>query len=245
LILALVGWSLLLSGCSPESVDLPPVGPTQSPLVLPTATSLPTLPLTATATLSSTKTPAPTNTPTPRVVDMSRAVLQLEDLPKGFLVLDEATQAQLGITPDLLAQFFENTFHKSRPAATFAFHNADKQPFEVIIGAVFYPLETQEQVEFDRVVGDSEGLIRNFSQGFEGKTQALANSSKVGDASAAWTFLSSSGQASLKGEMLVFRHANAAGLLMTLFVADKQPLAPIVQIAPLFNKRIQASLGEN
>ena len=235
----------LLTGCQPANTPtLPaatitlvytltptPIQPTATPVASPTATPLPS------------EMPTPTSTPTLRPVDMSQAILRLEDLPDGFEVLDDASMTQLGLKPDLLAKVFEGTFHQSTPVTSFAFHNARDKPFEIVVGTVFYPLTSAEQNQFDRILADPNAVMNNFTQGFTGAAQLNPDLGKVGNKSVGWWFTSASGQSTLKGEMVEFRRADAAGLMMTLGLVDKTPPAPIQTLAPLLDQRILMGLG--
>ncbi len=233
----------LLAACQPASTRTDPA--VTVPVVFTLTPNQPATPTPTSPTPSPlpSDTPTPTITPSPRPVDMSQAVLRLEDLPDGFEVLDDASMTQLGLKPDLLAQLFEGTFHEAKPVTSFAFHNTKGKTFEIVIGTVFYPLTSVEQTRLDRILADPNAVMNNFTQGFNGQAQLNPNLSKVGDRSVGWWFTSASGQTTLKGEMVEFRRADAAGLMMTLGLADQTPPAPIQTLASLFDQRILKGLG--
>jgi hypothetical protein len=206
--------------------------PPTATLVPPTATPIPPTP-----------SPAPTFTPTARPVDMSKAKLLLTDFPAGFQELDAAAQARLGMSAESLSKPFEGIFRQASPVTTFAFANPEPKSFEVVIGLVFYPLTPPEQAAFDHMLADPTATMRDFSQGFGGQAQLVAELGTFGDASIGWTFTTTSGQSKFKGEMVLLRRAGAVGLLLTMFQADQKPPAPASLLAPLLDKRIQQGLG--
>jgi hypothetical protein len=233
---------LLLAGCAPAQTE-------QAPVIV--STPQPTAGMTATLVPSATITPLPlptatatlTPTVTPRPVNMELAALRLGDFPAGFEVLDEASQAQLGIKPELLAQLFEGVFHQAAPVTSFAFHNTNAKPFEIVLGVVFYPLTAVEKDQLDRILANPDAMIKDFSHDFNGKSQLNPELNKFGNKSTGWSFTSTSGQSTLKGDMLVLRRENAAGLVMTLGVAGQPSPAAIENLAPLFDQRLRTGLG--
>ncbi|MDO8971563.1 MAG: hypothetical protein Q7U74_12790 [Saprospiraceae bacterium] len=176
-------------------------------------------------------------------VDMSKAVLKIEDFPVGFQVLDANAQRQLGMLPETLSQPFEGIFRQASPVTSFAFANPEAKLFEVVIGLVFYPLTHQEQAAFDSMLENPNPTIKNFSQGFGGQAQLLAEMGKFGNASIGWTFTSTGGQTQFKGEMVMFRRENAVGLLLIMFLADQKPPAASSMLAPILDERIRMGLG--
>jgi len=222
--------------------------PTPTVAIYPaTASVAPTASLSPTASLPPTPIPTLrptlTYTPKPRKVDMGLAGLRLEDFPPGFEVLDEANQARLGLTPELLFHLFEGTFRQASPVNRFAFHTSEGGPFEVVIGVVFYPLMKPEQVELDHILADPESAMLNFSQGFGGQAQLAPEFSQVANAAVGWTFRSENGQARLQGEMVIFRRGEAAAIMMALYQADQKPPAGLATLAPRLDQRVNQGLG--
>ncbi len=82
-----------------------------------------------------------------------------------------------------------------------------------------------------------------FSQGFGGQAQLAPEISQVGDASAGWTFNRESGQAKLKGEMIIFRRGETAAIMMALYQTDQKPPASLTVLAPRFDQRVNQGLG--
>jgi hypothetical protein len=233
---------MLLAGCLPTSVRSEQPTPVLSVVAANTPMPLTPTPLPSPSPLPS-ATPTVTPTATPGVVDLSLATLRIEDLPDGFEVLDDASQSQLGLKPDLLAQMFEGTFHQAKPVSSFAFHNAKTNTFEIVIGVVFYPLTDVEQAQLDKILAVPDTVMNNFSQGFNGKAQLIVGLRLVGNKSVGWAFTNTSGQTTLQGEMMMFRRENAAALMMTLSVAGQKPGASIATMAPLLDQRIKTGLG--
>lgn len=156
--------------------------------------------------------------------------------------MDESSKEEMGLTTDALARSFEGIFRQAKPISSFAFLNPDPQKYEIVTGIVFYPLNASEVEAFDHMLDDSAATMLRFSQSFGGQAQPYPQMIKAGDRSLAWTFSSTSGQLTFKGEMIVLRQTDAVALLMTLNLADQKPALTVANLAPSFADYLKQAL---
>lgn len=222
----------------PTAIQALPTLAAQPTFVLPSAlpastpTPIPTLP------------PAlPTATRTP-AVNLSGAVLKLADLPAGFQELDAATQAQIGLTQENLAQSFQGAFRQAKSTSMSAFISPALQSFEVIVSLVFYPLTPVEISSFDLELSDPAKALTTFGQGFGSKTEPLAGTDKFGNASIGMTFTTSSGALVLRGDTVLVRRENAVAVILTLYRDGSKPPVPVATLCPILDGRVKTGLGK-
>lgn len=243
---AALAWTLMSCGL-PYLEE--PLFPTLSALTV-SATETPAIILPSpsfTAVLENpTATNPPTAIPSPTAVkvDLTHASLRLEELPKGFQVLDQESQAQAGLSPDAIAQSFKGIFQQAQPIHSFAYVTTDLKNFEIVVGLVFYPIITAEQASFDQMLTDPNGAIKNFAMSFGGEVKSLANLATLGDSRAGWGFTSSSGQPPLNGEMVIIRRETVVTLLLTMFPSDQKPLAAVGNLAQTLDANVKKGLGK-
>ncbi len=181
LVMALFAWTLASCGTSyPTEVVLPtqPVlievttqVPTRTPtVVLPVPTSAPTRAL-PTATVTSTLEPRPTAVE----VDLKQATLRLEELPAGFEILDEKSQAQAGLSADTVGQLFAGIFRQAQPVHSFSYVTSDPKKFEIVVGLVLSPVVAADQAAFDQMLADPNGVMKNFAKNFGSEAKLIPN----------------------------------------------------------------------
>lgn len=250
LFVAALAW--LLVSCGFSSIPDPPF-PTRSILVESA---------TETLTLDPTKTPpTPSLSPTlakpiftitappvPSItqvkVDLDKATLHLEELPKGFQVLDEKSQAQAGLAPNALTQSFAGIFRQAQPIHSFAYVTSDPKNFEIVVGLVFSPILAAEQASFDQILTDPNGAIKNFAKSFGSDVNVLPNLPNLGDSRTGWGFTSTSGQPQLKGEMVITRRETVICLLVSMFPADQKPTVKITDLAQILDANVNKAFGK-
>jgi hypothetical protein len=235
----------LLAGCglpmpAPTQLAEAPVLPPQPTLTSPVAPSpTPSLPPPTSAPTPTSLPPTPTAVATPSSDDIAKAALKVEDFPKGFQTLDAAARTQLNLTPEALGRAFEGTFRQAKPVLSFGYFNPDAKAFEVVVGVVFYPLTPAELDAFDHMLSDPNGAMKNFAQSFGGQVQPLESMPQVGNVVNGWSFISTSGTASLKGEMVFMRRETAVTMLLALYLADQKPAVVLAALAPLVDLRLK------
>lgn len=243
IVVALVAMSCDLPFELGEQQAAPTVLAPQPPVSLPTS-ALPTALPTVAPTIAPTK-PQATSTPTqPPVVNLTGINLKLTDLPAGFQELDAASQAQIGLTQENLAQSFQSVFRQAKVSSMTAFINPNITSFEVIVGLVFHPLTTLEQSAFDLEVSDPAKAIATFGQGFGNKTEPLAGADKFGNASLGMTFTTTSGALVLRGDIVIVRRESAAIVLLTMVREGSKPPVSVLTLTPIVDARVKTAFGK-
>jgi len=198
-------------------------------------------------TAVATNAPAPTEVPTavptqePSGVtgDLGSVILKESDFPDGFVQLTDQELEDMGMTADSLASSFEGTFSNAEPENFTAFLNSDPESFEIVLSMLFYPISRVEQASFDLELADPETAAENFASGLGSDSEILAGSDSFGDSSIGFTFVEdSSGDAGLRGDMVIVRRGDAVILTMAMYLDGSTPSADILDVTSILDNRL-------
>ncbi len=199
----------------------------------PSPTALP-----PTLAFSNPTTPLPTLTETPKPVDLSRVVIGLSDLPKGFTELDSASQKQIGVTQDTVAGLFKGSFSRARPVNFFSFLNANPDTYQFVLGTLFTPLTDNETLAFDRLLDDPAKAMQSFTAGMGGKADLLQGANGMGEKSIGFTFTTELDTMTLRGDMVLVRRKEVVFLVLSMYQDGTQPLIQAIAVAQLLDQRL-------
>lgn len=189
---------------------------------------------TATSTLipTTTRTPTitPTITPTPEP-DLSEAVLTLDDLPPGYIVLP---LDELGISMDDLGgdDFdFESAF---------AF--LETTNFEIVMGFTTLLLNALEQAGFDFVLNYPEILLESMATGMGAtgisKREELVGLDDIGDNSVGLRMVVDMEGIPMRMDMVAFRRDVAGAVVLVFYVEGSLPVTSVGDVARKLDARI-------
>jgi predicted small secreted protein len=223
----------------------PTATPTKVPTAVPTATptKVPTAPPTMQPTAVPTSPASPIGTPTGAAtggLDLSGAVLTLQDLPAGFVTVPSSL---LGLENLSIPEAGGVVV----PEHVFAF--LDQTQFRVVAGFV-QELPNQEAIlAFDQAITPTMQLfLQGLSSGLGMQTevnyqlQEMTGLEGIGNAAAGATTTIESQQASLQVDVIVFRREQVEAVLMVLYPQGLgQGLSP-TGLAETLDQRIEAVL---
>lgn len=220
---------------------------TAVPTPTPTATSTPPPP-TPTFTPRPTATPHPTFTPTPAptpLPDLSSAVLNLQDLPRGFEVLPSEEWPPLSITAS--AFLSETVSASGRLYNLTGFRYPGTRTPEIVLFYLLFPLSPAEQERLDARLADSPSALRMALESLGGaQATALEILSGMGDLGNASAGIAARG--TLEGqawrlEVAMVRRGAAFEYVLVAYPEGKKPPIGLHDVAELLDRRVKAALG--
>jgi len=200
-------------------------------------TEVPTTPpptLTATPTNTPTVTPTPLITPTVTPLgrlDLSEAVLSLEDLPSGFQAI---SLAEFGLTKEDLSG--EGFIVES----VFSFMGTE--PFELVVGFTTLLPTHLEQAGFDVALDQPEFMMESFISGLGAtdilEQKELADLNDIGDASAGMTVLADMQGIPMRMDMAIFRRDSVGAFVLVMYLDSDVPALTVDEASNLLDDRI-------
>ncbi len=180
----------------------------------------------------------PTLAPTSEPVDLTNVVISSGDLPKGFSVLDSASQKQIGVTQETVAGLFQGTFSQAKSINYFSFLNANPDTYQFVLGTLFTPLTASEISGFDNLLDDPAKAMQSFTSGMGGQANILQGSNGLGEKSIGFTFTSDVDVMTLRGDMVLVRRKDVVFLVLSMYQDGTQPLTQALSIAQLLDQRL-------
>ena len=220
--------------------------PTPVPTDTATPTHTPTTMPTPANTATPTRTPRPTATPTQRPsatptsvptaasepsVDLSEAVLTLEDVPAGFEVM---SPDEVGLSKGTVIQ------GDSKIESSFSFVSA--QPFEFVLGFTILLPSKLQQAGFDAGLQQSEFMMESLVSGM-GATEILekkelAGLADIADASAGFTILTNIKGLNMRVDMAIFRREAAGAYICVLYMDGETPALSVDEAARSLDAKV-------
>lgn len=201
----------------------------------PTSTLTPT----STPTTTATPTDTPTITPTPGP-DLSKAVLTLDDLPKGF---EDASEEFNAIAPGFETDAFPYQYLDS-----FVF--MDDCQCEFIVGITFHLPWRSQQMEFDqfsagfaRIMIDSAGLFGGESE--VQRSKDLVGLEDIGDAVTGATTTVGSIGGKTRMDIVVFRRGIVGAWIIVYYPEGEIPVVSVDELARRLDARIIDVVGSS
>lgn len=176
--------------------------------------------------------------PAPTVeIDLSSAVLTLDDLPAGFQTLDEADLNSMGFSKESILKGFTDILSKATAQNFVAFLNPTQT--QIIVSSVIYPLTFLEEKSFDILLSSPDKLSSLIPDSAGAKNlQAIQGLENIGDKAGGFSFTTSTDQVLWMSDILLVRRNAAIALTYTLSPAGVQPSISVIQLATLLDTKI-------
>jgi len=175
--------------------------------------------------------------------DLSKAVINLEDLPAEFAPLEGK---QLSTLEGLL-KTFESSLSKTTEATlqnVKGYTVSDPKNFQLIITGLIAPLSSEDQAAVDRELSDTEGMNRTMQSGAGGgEISKLGGSDNFGDLSIGVTMTAGSGSMKLRVDYIVIRRQTVLEEVAVMYLDGKQPSISAVKVARILDDRVAAVVG--
>ncbi len=219
---------------------------TAVPMPTPSATPTPPPP-TPTFTPWPTATPRPTHTPTPAptpLPDLSGAVINLQDLPKGFEVLAEE-HPSLSITA---TAFLSGTVSSSgRLYNLTGFRYPGTRTPEIILSYLLFPLRPAEQRELDARLAQSPSALRMALESLGGAQvtalEVLSGMDDLGNVSVGVAARGTLEGQNWRIEVAMVRREAAFAYVLIAYPEGKKPPIGLRKVAEVLDDRVKAALG--
>ena len=201
------------------------------------ATQTPTITLTSTLTPSPTSTPTltPTQTPTPPP-DISGARILLEDLPAGF---EELTPEEFGMNVSDLSN------DEFQPEDIFIYLNS--RNFQLVLGFNILLTDRLDRIGFDTFLNTPEMMAESFLSGMGSEDvrnqKVLEGMDEIGDERIAMGMETDVEGIAMTMNILMLRRDIVGGMIVTMYLAGKDPSISIKDLGLLFDKNIQNTLA--
>ena len=180
--------------------------------------------------------PAPTAT---AQLDLSGAVLNLQDFPAGF---EMVPPAELGFAPGTPIG------GTGTVQSSFAF--ASTLPFQVVFGfTLLIPDTTIERIGFDAALREPRFLLDSLAAGLgqEGATivevDELPGTADIGEISSGLTLTFEQAGLAFRMDMTVFRRGSVAGWTASMYLADSSSAVAVGDLAAIFDRRVSEALS--
>jgi len=189
-------------------------------------------------TIAPTSSNPPTQEPTPTPIqelDISSAVLTLEDLPPGF---EEFSPQDLGMS---LEDFSDEAF---QPAEVFIFINP--QNFQMVFGFNFLLTKKIDRVAFDTGVSNPETTIPAIVSGMGSENiqdeQLLEGLEDIGEKQIGMTMVSNTEGMSTQVDVMMFRRDVVGAMLMSMIMEGGTPNITIHELGLKLDQNIKETL---
>lgn len=170
-------------------------------------------------------------TPTPKL-DLSSAVLRLEDLPPGFEEFD----------PDELGTFADDfSDGELQPEEVFFFMNS--QDFQMIFGFNFLLAKSFDRAAFDMGISQPEMTLPAFINGMGSENvqdeKILAGFEDVGEKQIGMTMVANMEGVPFQVDVLMFRRDIVGAMVMTMVLEGESPNITLHEIGLILDQHIQ------
>jgi hypothetical protein len=175
--------------------------------------------------------------------DLSKAIINLNDLPAGFAPLEGK---QLSSMEGLLKSF-QSSLSKTSNATlqnVAGYIVSDPQNLQFILTGLIAPLSPADQAAVDRELSNTDGLNEAFQSSLgTGEISELAGSRNFGDLSFGVTMTVPSGSVKLRMDYIVIRRQTVVEEVAVMYLDGKQPSIGALQVARILDGRVAAVVG--
>jgi hypothetical protein len=198
------------------------------------ATPAPTSPPEETFIPASAPTQEVTSTPAPKL-DISSAVLKLEDFPAGF---EELSPEELGMST---AEFASEGF---QPEEVFVFINS--QNFQMVFGFNFLLDDTLDRVSFDLGVSQPDVTLPAFVEGMGTENvsdqKVFDDIEDIGEKQIGMTMVATMEDIPMQVDVVMFRRDIIGGMVISMALEGQTPSTSIHELGRKLDQRIQETL---
>lgn len=171
------------------------------------------------------------------------AALSLDDLPDGFLALNDSQMREFGISVDVLANTFTGVLSEARPQNYTAFHKPGLNNPQIILSTVLAPLTAVERIAFDVYMSNPEMVATEFAGGAGAEEVTLIPGSRqIGDSAVGLSFLSDMNGAMMRSDAVIARRDQTIQVVMISYPDGGTPDIAAVDIARIMDQRINEAL---
>jgi hypothetical protein len=178
---------------------------------------------------------APTETQSPKV-DISSAVLTLDDLPPGF---EELNSDELGIVMD---DFNDGEL---QPEEIFIFMNS--QDFQMVFGFNFLLTKSFDRAAFDMGISQPEITLPAFIDGMGSENvqneEILEGFDDVGEKQIGMTMVADMEGIPVQVDVLMFRRDVIGAMLMSMVLEGETPNIALHELGLQLDQRMHESMG--
>jgi len=176
----------------------------------------------------------PTETP-PLELDLSSAVLTLEDLPPGF---EEYTLEDMGMT---IEDFGEDDF---QPEEVFVFINT--QDFQMVFGFNFLLAKKLEQAAFDVGISQPDVTLPALINGIGSENvqdeKILEGYDDIGEKQIAMSMIADMEGTSVQVDVLMFRRDIIGAMVLSMNLEEQTPIITIHELGQKLDQRVKENL---
>jgi hypothetical protein len=173
----------------------------------------------------------PTLIPTP-VLDLSSAVLTIDDLPAGFVSAPDESDAL-----DFNEMFPKIDFHPVNKFTLF-----ELQEEQLVVGWTFVFTTPEQREDFDILITHPNEMFYTddtFEENPESlEVNKLGKSSPIGELSTGWTGVVSDLSIADQADMVLFSYKNYGGVVMVFYDSKDSPVIDVWEVAHKLDNRI-------
>jgi len=175
-------------------------------------------------------------------LDLSDAILLVEDLPPGF---QEMPENQRNSMKSMLDMWQGQLDSSNLEMLNFTgYWTGELENMQFVISGLVSPLSPLDQVMIDRAFANPDMLIEELKKMVGGEDAALLKgAANIGESNLAFTTTVSSGSISMHLEYVVARRGPVLVEVATIATTDQQPIASAIDLARLLDDRVAAVVG--
>ena len=175
--------------------------------------------------------------------DLSKAIINLSDLPSGFETLEGSQLSSMQGMLEVIQSSLSKTSTATLQNFT-GYKTSDPQNPQMIISGLIAPLTSEDQAEADKALSDTDELDKQMQSGVGSEEMVkLAGSTNLGDLSYGVVMTVGSGSVQMKVEYLIIRRQDVLEEVAVVYLVDAKPLIGAVDIGKILDKRVADVVG--
>lgn len=176
-------------------------------------------------------------------LDLSNAILQIEDLPSGFQEMAESQKDSMRSILELWQRQIQET--SSLEIVNFTgYWTADPQNPHFVISGLVLPLSSKEQILVDQAFARPDVLIEQLSGMVRGGGASLLSGVQgIGESRLAFSAAIGSGSLLMHMDYIVARRGPVLVEVAYVYLQDQQPVINAIEIARTLDQRVSAVVG--
>jgi len=177
-------------------------------------------------------------------LDLSKAILLLEDLPAGFQELPEDQRESMRSMLDMWQGQLDSS---NLEMLNFSgYWTADPENPQFVISGLVSPLSAIDQTMIDSVFVDPDKVIDQLKGMVGGgDTELIPGAENLGESRIAFSTTISSGLISMRLEYIVARRGPVLVEVACIYLEGQQPIASSIEAARLLDDRVAAVVGRS
>jgi hypothetical protein len=175
--------------------------------------------------------------------DLSKAIINLSDLPSGFAALESSQLSSMEGMLEVLQSSLSKTSSATIQNFT-GYRVPDPKNPQIIISGLIAPLSSEDQAEVDRELLNSDELDKSMKSGLGSKEiRKLSGSTNLGDISYGVVMTVGSGSLQMTVEYIVIRRQEVLEEVAVMYLVDQKPLISGLEVARILDDRVADVVG--